>query len=332
MKLASTDPSILQSAVEIAVFCPTPILTVTIEASAAGGAELHLHAGGQGFWVARMAARLGGSVALCAPFGGDTGRILRHLIADEKVRVRGIEIAGSNGSYVHDRRGGKRDEICRIVGSGLDRHEYDDLYNATFVSAMNAELLVLTGQFPEPVVPTDVFRRLAHDARANGRRVLADLSGDDLESALRAGVEWLCFSHEELVSHGLASSDAVHDLLAGMRDLHRRGAEQIVLHRGAAPTLALLRDRVLEVITPIVDPLDTCGGGDTFFAALAVGLAHRRPTEEAIRFAAAAGTLNVTRHGLGTGNFEDIENLSQHIQIRPLDESERFSNRGSMKE
>src|SRR5581483_11719386 len=37
----------------IAVVSPSLWLTVTIEAGA-GGPEVHLHAGGQGFWVARM--------------------------------------------------------------------------------------------------------------------------------------------------------------------------------------------------------------------------------------------------------------------------------------
>jgi 1-phosphofructokinase len=317
-----------EAAAEIVVFCPTPILTVTIEASASGAPELHLHAGGQGFWVARMAARLGGNVALCAPFGHEAGRILRHLIADEMVQVKGVEIAGTSGSYVHDRRGGERVEICRIPGASLTRHECDDLYNATFVTAMNAQLVVLTGQYPEPVVPTDVFRRLAHDAQANGRQVIADLSGSDLEAAMQAGVEWLCFSHEELVSHGLASSDTPKDLIAGMRNLHQRGAQQVVLHRGADPTFVLLKEQMLEVMTPVVEPLDTCGGGDTFFAALAIGLARRKPVEEAIRFAAAAGTLNVTRRGLGTGNLDDIEQLSGHVQVRPLDQSETIQHLG----
>jgi hypothetical protein len=45
--------------VQLAVFAPSPIVTVTVEEATAGGPEIHFHAGGQGFWVARMAARLG---------------------------------------------------------------------------------------------------------------------------------------------------------------------------------------------------------------------------------------------------------------------------------
>ena len=49
----------------VAVFAPSPVVTITVEAGSGNEPEIHLHAGGQGFWVARMAARLGAKVSLC---------------------------------------------------------------------------------------------------------------------------------------------------------------------------------------------------------------------------------------------------------------------------
>ena len=79
------------------VFAPDPLLTVTVEAGGDGD-EIHLHAGGQGFWVAQMIANLGVEVSLCGPFGGESGRVVRSLIdQDAGIRVRAIETVGSNG-------------------------------------------------------------------------------------------------------------------------------------------------------------------------------------------------------------------------------------------
>ena len=58
----------------VCVFDPSPILTVTIEAANDDGdAEIHLHAGGQGFWIARLLAELDVDVVLCGAFGGESG-------------------------------------------------------------------------------------------------------------------------------------------------------------------------------------------------------------------------------------------------------------------
>jgi hypothetical protein len=60
---------------------------------------------------------------------------------------------------------------------GLSRHEVDDLYGPTLVEALSADVTVLTG--PEDgaeVLPADTYRRLTVDIRANGGRVIADLS------------------------------------------------------------------------------------------------------------------------------------------------------------
>jgi 1-phosphofructokinase len=65
----------------VCVFAPAPLLTVTIETGSGSGTdEIHLHAGGQGFWIARLVAELGVDVVLCGSFGGETGRVARALV------------------------------------------------------------------------------------------------------------------------------------------------------------------------------------------------------------------------------------------------------------
>ena len=62
-------------ACSLAVFAPSPLLTITIEPGPARP-PVHLHPGGQGFWVARLAATLGADVTLCCALGGEPGRVL----------------------------------------------------------------------------------------------------------------------------------------------------------------------------------------------------------------------------------------------------------------
>jgi 1-phosphofructokinase len=303
----------------VAVFAPSLLLTVTIENTADEVPEIHVHAGGQGFWVARMVARLEAPVTLCAPFGNDTGRVLRTLVDREGVTVRAIAVQAANGAYVHDRRSGVRETVAETPGGELHRHEVDDLYDATLVAGLDAGVMVLTGLAHPGIIPAELYRRLAIDLRTNGCRVVADLSGDALAAALEGGIDLLKISHEELLACGYASADDPEHLLEGIAQLCAAGARNVVVTRAAAPALARINDAPYEIVVPRLEPADYRGSGDSLTAGLAVGVACELDLEATLRLAAAAGALNVTRHGLGTGRRVDIEGLSHRVTVRRLE-------------
>ena len=173
----------------VCVFAPAPLLTVTVESKPDGSHddEVHLHAGGQGFWIGRLIAELGVDVVLCGSFGGETGRVARALIDDQGVAVRGIASSGNNGAYVHDRRSGERVEVASMPGDPLTRHELDELYGIVLLEGIESAVTVLGGPTGPPIVPPSTYRRLATDLRANGSKVVADLSGDPLARPSPAG-------------------------------------------------------------------------------------------------------------------------------------------------
>ncbi len=60
----------------VTILGPHPLLAIGIEPFAGEEDEIHLHAAGQGVWVARMAAALGAYPVLCGFLGGETGAVL----------------------------------------------------------------------------------------------------------------------------------------------------------------------------------------------------------------------------------------------------------------
>lgn len=299
----------------VSVFSPDPLVTVTVEAGADGD-EIHLHAGGQGFWVARMVAALDVSAWLCAPFGGEPGRVALTLSEAAGLEVRGVPTSGANGCYVHDRRHGERETVAETPPAPLTRHEVDELYGAALVAGLESDVTVLAGPGPwdPPPVPADIYRRLASDLRANGRLVVADLSGETLRAALEGGVTVLKVSHEDL---GLGGADPA-GLIAALHDLQRAGAEHVLLTRAEEPALALFGDDLLEVVPPRVEPVDHRGAGDSMTGGLAAGLARALDLPAALRLGAAAAALNVTRRGLASGHRDEIEPLAERIELRRL--------------
>lgn len=301
----------------VVVFGPAPLLTITIE-SRGGRADVHLHAGGQGFWLARMVAALGVPVKLCASLGGETGAVLRTLITREGVDVAGVETETANVAYVHDRRSGRREPVAEMSAAPLSRHDVDELYGATLVAALSAEVCVLGGPPCSDVLPADTYRRLAADLRANGKTVVADLSGEFLEAAVAGGVHVVKVSDEQLVADGVAASDAEDDLVAVIRDLRLEGVDTVVVSRGDRPALAAWDGGVVEIATPHVEPLDPHGAGDSMTAGIAASLAGGKGIHAAVRVGAAAGSLNVARRGLATGRHADIDEMAQHVKLRAV--------------
>jgi 1-phosphofructokinase len=302
----------------VMVFAPAPQLTITVEATADGD-EIHLHPGGQGIWQARMISSLGVPVVVCTTVGGEVGRVLRPLIATEGVDVRVVHGETANGAYVHDRRGGKRVEVAESPGEPLTRHEMDELYGIALAEGMQSKVSVLGGPADPRIAPADAYRRLAGDLRRNGRRVAADLSNEHLSAVLEAGVTFLKVSHEELARDGRAEGDGPEELVRAMRELNRQGADAVLVSRAEEPALALLDGEVFEVVMPRLEATDPRGAGDSMTAGVAAVLARDGDLATAVRTGAAAGALNVTRHGLGTGRADAIRQMVEHIELRPLD-------------
>lgn len=307
----------------VCVFAPAPLLTVTVESKpdGSGDDEVHLHAGGQGFWISRLIAELGVDVVLCGSFGGETGRVVRALIEAEGVAVRGIDAGGSNGTYVHDRRSGQRVEVASMTGDPLTRHELDELYGIVLLEGIESAVTVLGGPTGPPIIAPSTYQRLAVDLRANGGKVVADLSGDPLDEVLAGGIDVLKVSEEELATAGRIGSSDPAAIVAAMRALATNGADHVVATRAEEPALALVDGVFLVVRPPQLTAEDHRGAGDSLTAGVAATLANGGDLVEGLRLGAAAGALNVTRRGLATGTRKEIERLAAHVDVSPLDGS-----------
>jgi 1-phosphofructokinase len=305
---------------ELAVLAPAPLLTVTIEGRAEHH-ELHVHVGGQGYWIARLASELGADVSVCVTVGGETGAIVAGLLNQATFTVRSIDVSGANGSYVHDRRGGSRRVVFDAVPEPLDRHEADDLFGAALGAATRCGTLVLAGVPTPGLLPDGFYRRLAADARAAEVHVVADASGDTLRDVLAGGIDVVKVSDDELRESGYLADENADGaaVIQAMAELHDAGAESVVVTRATAGALVWADGNVVEVVAPTVEVLEGAGAGDSLTATLAVTLASGGTVMDGVRLGSAAAALNVTRHGLGSGRREDIEAFAERVTVREMD-------------
>jgi len=303
----------------VMVYSPSPVLTVTIERHRAAP-ELHLHAGGQGVWQARMLAGLGTRAVLCTTLGGEVGRVISALVAAEAFEMRTVTSGGSSGWYVHDRSEETRREIAGHAGGPLDRHEIDELSSLALTEGLRAGVAVFAGPTEPGLVPASTYRRLAADLRANGVRVVADLAGEHLGAALSGGVYLIKVSHDELVDAGRARDDSLAELVAAARALRAEGAESVVVSRAEKPAVAIVGGAEVLVEAPKLEMADPRGAGDSMTAAVAAMLAQGAGVTEAVRMGAAAGAVTVTRHGMGTAPSWAVTELAKRVRMVSLSE------------
>jgi 1-phosphofructokinase len=314
---AKEDPPVTDPAATVAVFGPHPLLTVTVERRGEAD-DVHLHAGGQGVWVSRMAAELGAAPVLCALLGGETGAVLRPLLEALGIETRLVRSRGASGCVVADRRDGERRLLAASLPSAASRHEVDELVSETASAALASRVLVVCNPHPADALPLDVYPTVVAAAAANGVPVLVDLSSPRLDSALEARPAIVKLNDWELAEFVRDSVDGLDRRRRAAQRILDGGARTVVVTRGPDPALVLREDRAWELVPPRFTRGSREGCGDTMTGALAAALARGIEFEPALILGAAAGAANFLRHGLGTGSRAVVEELAQRVELRPL--------------
>lgn len=303
----------------IPVLAPAVHVSITIEA-AADGDEVHIHAGGQGMWVARMLHQLGHPASVCAPVGGEIGHTLLGLVGRWGLDVNAVDTVDTTPAYLHDRRGGERVDLARSPTPVLRRHEADELYDRFLELALDAGRCVVTGPESPRTLASDFYRRLGADLAAADVDVVADMHGEVLDAFLEGGpLAVLKLSNEDLVEDGQLAEDdrddegAVERVADGLMD---RGARNVVVSRGEAPILAVTTDGRFRISGPELAPVDAKGSGDSMTAALASARSFGQDVRTMLARAWAAGAANVTRRGLGSANAGLIDQLTGRADVQ----------------
>jgi 1-phosphofructokinase len=295
------------------------MLSITVEAlTADGGDDIHLHAAGQGVWVARMAAELGADALLCGFIGGESGDVLRPLLEQMPIRLSLVETAEAAGSYIQDRRSGEREPVAQSAAMPASRHEVDDLFSVACAAALDADVLAVCGPYPDNALPLEIYGKLVADVGANGTPSLVDLSPPRLNSALEGKPELVKINDWQLASYISDSVDGEARLRAAAERLLEAGAETAIVTRAEEPAMVLRGDEAWELIPPRFERGAREGCGDSMMGALAACMAQGLEWEETLRIGAAAGAANFLRNGLGSADRMTVDKLARRVELRPL--------------
>lgn len=271
--------------------------------------------GGGGINVARVVGELKGDVIAIYLAGGATGGVLEELLLAVGIAGTRVPIAG------HTRISHAVFEISsgleyRFVPEGPLVAEVEWQACLEAIEQIDCDYLVASGSLPRGV-PSDFYASVAAICRRRNIKLVLDTSGEALRAALGQGVYLVKPSLGELegllgrkLTHPEAQETAIKELIAS------GAAKMVALTLGRDGALLATNQSMLRLPAPEVEAKSAVGAGDSFLAAMTLGLAQGRVPEEAFAYGLAAGAATVLSAGTGLCRREDVERLYAEISER----------------
>lgn len=248
--------------------------------------------GGKGANMSLAAAAMGADIAHAGAIGAD-GDWCRDQMAGKGIDVTDlvtVEAATGHAIIMVDDAA----ENVIVVHSGANMALTPDLIDQAIGRRSAGDWALLQNE-------TNLVPKAAAAARAAGLKVAYAAAPFDAEAVASV------LPHTDLLAVNQVEAAQLADHLG--QSIENLDVPTILITLGADG--AVFRTDGAEIRTPAfnVDPVDTTGAGDTFLGAFLAGMDMRKAPAEALRRAAAAAALQVTKPGAGEAipTLEELE-------------------------
>ena len=258
------------------------------------GGRFLMNPGGKGANQAVAAARLGGDVLFVAKVGDDLfGREAKALFAQEGICADYVLTDPREPSGVALIMVDGKGENCISVASGANGTLSPGDLEAARCEITEAGLVLMQLE-----TPVETVLCAAQWAAAKGVPVVLNPApARELPEALYRCLDSITpnESEAELLT-GIKVTDAT-SAEAAAKALCAKGVKRVVVTMGSKGAFAYSDGAGALVPAVKVEAVDTTAAGDVFNGALAVALTEGSPLAEAVKFAARAASISVTRMG-----------------------------------
>jgi len=261
------------------------------------GGRFLMNPGGKGANQAVAAARLGGDVMFIAKIGNDSfGREAKAQFAREGICTDFVLTDAEEPSGVALIMVDAKGENCITVASGANGTlSPDDIGAARGVIEKSVVLLM---QLETPIETVSCAAKWASEKGV--RVVLNPAPTCELPDELLKCLSLITPNETEAEKlTGVKVTDEASALQAAQA-LCAKGVKRVVITLGSKGAFVYADGHGETIPAFKVEALDTTAAGDVFNSALAVALTEEVPLVEAVRFAAKAASISVTRMGAQT--------------------------------
>jgi tagatose 6-phosphate kinase len=277
--------------------------------------------GGKALNAVRAARGLGTIADVVAVVAGHAGSWVVDQLESRGIRGWFVRVDGETRTClsVLDRATGELTEFYES-GQGLPDERWDSVEEAlrfALADLPDRAVVLLAGSLP-PGAPADAYRRLASEAVGAGARVVVDVGGAPLASALEAR-PWLVKINaaEASATTGLPTATRP-EVTAAARRLIEGGAEHALITMGVDGAVLVTSDGAWSIGRPPVIGPYSVGSGDALVGGFVAALARGDDLPTALGYGAAAATANALIPGQGELDTRDVARLLPLCEVTLL--------------
>ncbi|MDD2969482.1 MAG: 1-phosphofructokinase [Lachnospiraceae bacterium] len=271
--------------------------------------------GGKAINVAKILNRLGVETRICGFIGGENKQRVEELIAHEHLEYNFLEVEGltrTNTKIVELDAGMTTD--LNEQGFYIQDVQMVQLKDLMHNMAKDSQFTVFSGSIPKGL-PDSIYKELIIEGAKDTKAVL-DADGDLLVEGIKAGPYMIKPNIHELETAFQVTLSSTDEIVRFSRELIRTYQIRIVLVSMGAKGALLITDEECFHAGPVdVVVKSTVGAGDSMIAGMLYGIEQGLPLQEAFGYAAACGTLAVTKEGTQSFSLEEVKQMYEKVVV-----------------
>lgn len=274
--------------------------------------------GGKGINVAKILNRWNVPTQTCGFFGSKNKKYVEELLSQETLTHYFLEVDGitrTNTKIVELDKGITTDlnEAGFYVDQEAMQHFTAYLQGAT----SNSTFTVFSGSIPRGL-SRETYKDLILALRDKTKTVL-DAEGDLLVEGLKARPYFIKPNLHELEAAFDVKLATMEEILSFCKELVIKYNIGILLISMGENGSLLITEEACYQAEPIqVEVKSTVGAGDSMISGMLYGITQGLPIAEAFAYAAASGTLAVTKEGTQSFSLEEVKEMLKRVHIKKL--------------
>jgi 6-phosphofructokinase 2 len=275
-------------------------------------------AGGNAVNVSRALKRLGKEAHTCCILAGESGSMLKHLLAQEGIVPESITVDGETriNSTIQQRRPPTEFKISGVAPSNISADEIKTI-TRRFLKLAADGYGVLTGSVPTGI-SHDLYAKLSAQLSEQGAKVVLDTKDNILISALDTKPYLIKPNVYELEITSGKSLPTIEAIAEQARQLQQGGVSNVCVSMGAEGAVFVNSEESYYAPAPRIRVMCSVGAGDAMVAGLLAGLVDELPAEEVLLQGLACGSGAVTQPGTMLFDPESLDSLKEELEVRKL--------------